>query len=202
MVITGSCGASPSTGPERQRGPAVEVLVDCAKRPATPASRDEKKRAQVLPEPTGCPQNRLFRCQTASEWRHVASQRAVLLQQIGPSAALGRARNPAKHVIRRSQVPSILCTKLHYRRPGPQPSLSERHEMSLLRLGSYMIHTTRPADLSLRETAWIWAGSPRKRELVSDHIGSHNRAAAGELVGKSAWVLPCVSSASCRQAIA
>jgi hypothetical protein len=169
--------------PTRPR-PVPSTQIGC--RSGRPSSSPPSwKRAQVLPEPTGCPQNRLFRCQTASEWRHLASQRAALLQQIGLSAALGRARNPVKHGIRRSQVPSILCTKLQYRRPGPQPSLSERHEMSLLRLGSYMIHTTRTADLSLRETAWIWAGSPRKRELVSDHIGSHNRAAGGELIGKS-----------------
>ena len=68
---------------------------------------------------------------------------------------------------------------------GSQPSLLGRHEMNSLRQGSYMIHTTRPTDRRSREIAWIWAGSPRNLELVSDHIGSHTRAAGSALVGKS-----------------
>ncbi len=84
---------------------------------------------------------------------------------------------------------------------GSQPSLLGRHEMNSLRLGSYMIHTTRPTDRRSREIAWIWAGSPRNLELVSDHIGSHNRAVGGDLLASLSGFLARVSSASCRQAI-
>jgi hypothetical protein len=202
-VLTGSCGASPSTGPEKHGGPAVEVCPGLTGRRSTSPSQDgDNWRADVLPRPTGCPQKRQFRCQTASDAGHLASKRAALVQQVGPSAALGRARTPAKSGIRWSQAKSILCTILQYKCRSVLSSPLRRHEVNLLRLGSYMIHTTRPAGRRSRETAWIWAGSPRNRELVSDHIGSHNRAAGGDLVGKSSGSLACVSSASCRQAIA
>ena len=85
---------------------------------------------------------------------------------------------------------------------GSQPSLLGRHEMNSLRLGSYMIHTTRMNGRRSREIAWIWAGWPRNVELVSDHIGSHNRAADGALIGDLSGILAYGSSASCRQAIA
>ena len=205
MIVIGSSGVSRSSGPagaaDRWSRSALTALGVGGRR-----QLGVSEGRQVLPESTverplaaritpSC-------CQTTSDACHLASKRAVLVQEIGPSSALGRARTPAKLGIRWPQTRSNLCTKLQYRCLSAQPSLLRRPETSSLRLGSYMIHTTRLTDRRSQETAWIWAGSPRKRELVSDHIGSHNRAAGGDLVGKSAGILACVSSASCRQAIA